>query len=153
MHNGESPHAFATSSTPGEPTMTPEGLARENIDAQLRAAGWVIQNAKQIDLGVAQGIAVRECQGNTGPADYVLFVEGKVAGVIEAKPEGVTLSGVADQSARYQANLPDHLQCWYPEPPFLYESTGVETYFCDTRDPNHRSRSLFCRTTMTLVHR
>ena len=143
MHNGESPHAFAMSGTPGEPTMTPEGLAREQIDAQLRAAGWVIQNAKEINLGAAPGVAVREFQGRTGPADYVLFIEGKVAGIIEAKPEGTTLSGVADQAARYQANLPDHLQCWYPEPPFLYESTGAETYFCDTRDPNHRSRGLF----------
>ncbi|MDP1831132.1 MAG: type I restriction-modification enzyme R subunit C-terminal domain-containing protein [Geothrix sp.] len=142
MHNGESPHAFA-SGTLGNTTMTPEGLARENIDAQLRAAGWVIQNSRQIDLGAAQGVAVREFQGRTGPADYVLFIEGKVAGIIEAKPEGTTLSGVADQAARYQANLPDHLQCWFPEPPFLYESTGVETYFGDTRDPNHRSRSIF----------
>ncbi|WP_306590617.1 DEAD/DEAH box helicase family protein [Geothrix sp. 21YS21S-4] len=122
--------------------MTPEALARENIDAQLEAAGWVIQNAKAIDLGAAPGVVVREFPGKTGPADYVLFIEGKVAGIIEAKAEGTTLSGVADQAARYQANLPDHLQRWCPEPPFLYESTGVETYFCDTRDPNHRSRSL-----------
>lgn len=143
MHNSESPHAFATSGTTGEPTMTPEGLAREHIDAQLREAGWVIQNPKEINLGAALGVAVREFQGETGPADYVLFIEDKVAGIIEAKAEGTTLSGVADQAARYQANLPDHLQFWYPEPPFLYESTGAETYFCDTRDPNHRSRSLF----------
>jgi len=123
--------------------MTPEALARQTIDAQLQAAGWVIQDAKGIDLGAAPGVAVREFQGNTGPADYVLFVDGKVAGIIEAKAKGTTLSGVADQAARYQANLPDHLLCWYPEPPFLYESTGAETYFCDTRDPNHRSRNLF----------
>lgn len=123
--------------------MTPEALARQTIDAQLQAAGWVIQNAKGIDLGAAPGVAVREFQGNTGPADYVLFVDGKVAGIIEAKAKGTTLSGVADQAARYQANLPDHLQTWYSEPPFLYESTGAETYFCDTRDPSHRSRGIF----------
>ncbi len=123
--------------------MTPEALARENIDAQLRAAGWVLQDSRQIDLSASLGVAVREFQGRTGPADYVLFVEGKVAGIIEAKAEGTTLSGVADQAARYQANLPEHLQCWFPVPPFLYESTGAETYFGDTRDPNHRSRSIF----------
>lgn len=31
-------------------------------------------------------------------ADYLLFVEGKACGVIEAKKQGVTLSGVTEQS-------------------------------------------------------
>lgn len=125
------------------PALTPEARARQVIDAQLAAAGWVIQDPKAIDLGAGQGVAVREFQGRTGPADYVLFIEGKVAGILEAKPEGTPLSGVVEQAARYQANLPDHLQRWYAEPPFLYESTGAETYFRDSRDPNPRSRSLF----------
>lgn len=43
----------------------------------------------------------------SGPCDYLLLVDGKACGVIEAKPEGSTLSGVADQSSRYQAGAPE----------------------------------------------
>ncbi|HLP37740.1 hypothetical protein [Lacibacter sp.] len=51
----------------------PEQLARDNIDQQLRAVGWVIQNKSQINLSAATGVAVREYQTDIGPADYLLF--------------------------------------------------------------------------------
>ena len=63
----------------------PEQKARDNIDALLRQAGWIIQSAKKIDLNVGLGQAVREYQTDIGPADYVLFVDKKAIGVIEAK--------------------------------------------------------------------
>ena len=65
----------------------PEQKARDNIDALLRQAGWVVQSAKKIDLNAGLGIAVREYQTDVGPADYVLFVDKKAVGVIEAKRE------------------------------------------------------------------
>jgi len=40
------------------------------------------------------GVAVREFQLTTGEADYGLYIDGKVAGVIEAKKTGSTLTGV-----------------------------------------------------------
>ena len=74
---------------------TPEELARLNIDKQLAACGWVIQDMSGLNRYASLGVAVREFPLQTGEADYLLFVDGKAAGVVEAKPEGTTLSGVA----------------------------------------------------------
>ena len=41
-----------------------------------------------------------------GFADYLLYVDGKAAGVIEAKKQGATLTGVEVQSGRYAQGLP-----------------------------------------------
>jgi type I site-specific restriction endonuclease len=58
--------------------------------------------------------------------------------------QGTTLSTVADQSARYAASLPDFLAAGLSGTlPFLYESTGVEGYFRDERDPAPRSCQVF----------
>ena len=122
----------------------PEQKARDNIDALLRKAGWVVQPTKGIDLNVGQGQAVREYQTDVGPADYVLFVDKKAIGVIEAKreEEGVRLTTHETQTEGYaKATLK-----WVnnKEPlPFLYESTGVVTRFTDGRDPKPRSREVF----------
>jgi hypothetical protein len=84
---------------------TPEQRARQNIDKLLRAAGWVVQDRRDLNLGAGPGVAVREFALSTGPVDYLLFVQRKAIGVVEAKPEGVTLSGVEAQSARYSSGL------------------------------------------------
>jgi hypothetical protein len=44
-----------------------------------------------------RSVAVREFPLDIGEAEYLLF--GKAMGVVEAKHEGTTLSGVADQAA------------------------------------------------------
>ncbi|WP_345326331.1 DEAD/DEAH box helicase family protein [Candidatus Villigracilis proximus] len=122
---------------------TPEELARQNIDQQLISAGWVIQDRIEMNLYAGRGVAVREFPLQTGEADYLLFVDRKAVGVVEAKPEGATLSGVADQAARYSVGLPSNVPHVTLPLPFLYESTGVETYFRDERDPQPRSRRIF----------
>ncbi|MBL9151283.1 MAG: hypothetical protein JNK37_02300 [Verrucomicrobiales bacterium] len=122
---------------------TPEQEARRVIDAQLVAAGWVVQTLDQINLSAARGVAVREMQSEGGPADYVLFVDGKALGVLEAKKAGTTLSGVAEQSQRYTAAKKWIPQRWADPLPFTYESTGIETNFRDQRDPDSRSRPVF----------
>ena len=124
--------------------MKPEAQAREQIDRQLEAAGWAVQNFKQLNLGAATGVAVREFPLKTGAADYLLFVNRKAAGVIEAKAEGNTLGGVAEQSEKYLVGLPAEIPHVDGDKlPFAYESTGVETFFRDERDPHARSRRLF----------
>ncbi len=122
---------------------TPEEKAREKIDALLKASGWKIQDKDKFNRNAALGVAVREFQLPNGPCDYLLFVAGKAAGVLEAKPEGVTLSGVADQSEKYMEQLPKHLARWADNLIFDYESTGTETLFRDVRDPKPRSRRVF----------
>ncbi|HEC34367.1 MAG TPA: restriction endonuclease subunit R [Chloroflexi bacterium] len=64
-------------------------------------------------------------------------------GIIEAKPKGTTLSGVAEQAAVYAAGWPADLPHVTLPLPFQYESTGTETYFRDNRDPAPRSRRVF----------
>ena len=76
---------------------TPEQLARENIDALLQAVGWLVQDYQHLNLGADLGVAVREYPTNSGPADYILFVDRQAVGVVEAKAEGTPLLGVAEQ--------------------------------------------------------
>ena len=123
--------------------MTPEQQARQHIDELLILAGWDVQDFKKVNLSAKLGVAVREFPTDSGPADYLLFVDRKPVGVIEAKPKGTTLSGVADQSERYLTSRLKHIKLDGVQLCFGYESTGVETFFRDTRDPHPRSRRLF----------
>jgi Type I site-specific restriction-modification system, R (restriction) subunit and related helicases len=123
--------------------MKPEEKARQKIDRLLEEAGWMIQDLQELNLGASLGIAVREFPLKHGAADYLLFVDRTAAGVVEAKPEGTTLSGVAEQSAVYSAGVPENLPRVQEPLPFAYESTGIETFFRDLRDPNPRSRRVF----------
>jgi len=123
--------------------MKPEELARKNIDNLLVKAGWVLQNANEINLGASLGVAIREFPTQKGPADYMLFVNRVAVGVVEAKAEGITLSGVADQSEKYVTNPLSNLPNVNGVLPFAYESTGIETYFRNLKDPQPKSRLVF----------
>ena len=124
---------------------TPEAKARINIDRLLEQAGWAVQDLAALNVHAARGVAVREfpLRSGHGFADYLLYVDGKAAGVVEAKPEGHTLTGVEAQSGKYGAGLPDNLPYYIRPLPFLYESTGVETRFTNGLDPQPRSRGVF----------
>ncbi len=124
--------------------MGPEDRARQTIDAMLAAAGWRVQDVAQANLTAARGVAIREYALQGGlEADYLLFVDGRAVGVIEAKPEGHTLSGVAEQTRGYTAAYPSNLPHVQLPLRSAYESTGVETHFRDENDPDPRSRSVF----------
>ena len=110
--------------------MKPEESARKKIDELLELAGWHVQDYKDLNLGAAVGVAVREFPlSGAGFADYLLFVERHAVGVIEAKPEGTTLSGVSEQTEKYLHSLPENIPHVGDVLPFAYESTGVETLF------------------------
>lgn len=122
----------------------PEQKARDNIDALLRQSGWVVQSIKQLNFNEGLGQAVREYQTDVGPADYVLFVDKKAVGVIEAKREdvGQNITTVEQQTEGYAAAQLKWVNNKTPLP-FLYESTGLITRFTDSRDPKPRSREIF----------
>jgi type I restriction enzyme R subunit len=111
----------------------------------LERAGWVVQDYKAVNLYAGVGVAVRELPTGVGPADYVLFVNRQAVGVIEAKKEGTTLSGVEPQTLKYQKNVHDALPAYLVDGllPFGYESTGVETYFTCRMDPEPTARRVF----------
>lgn len=110
-------------------TAKPEAEARKEIDRQLAQAGWLVQDRATANPHAAVGVAIREFPLKGGPVDYGLYVNGAVAGAVEAKKEGWTLSGVELQSQRYSQGLPDNLPAYRRPLPFLYESTGKETQF------------------------
>ena len=126
------------------PELNPEQRARQQIDAQLAACGWVVQDYKQFNPSAGRGLALREVPLKSGTCDYLLLVDRMAVGVIEAKKAGTLLSGVAEQSGHYASNLPAMIPSAVEgHLPFLYESTGVETFFRDERDPEPRSRRVF----------
>ena len=121
----------------------PEQIARDNIDQKLRLAGWVIQNKTKIDFKAALGVAVKEYKTDVGLVDYLLFVDRKPVGVIEAKKEdeAQNITVVEDQSGAYATSK---LKYFNNEPlPYIYESTGVITRFTNTRDPKPRAKIIF----------
>jgi type I restriction enzyme R subunit len=124
-------------------------LARILIDEQLIRAGWVVQDRNAIDLVNHAGVAVRETilKNVAGRADYLLYLNRKIVGVIEAKPSGVTLTEVQWQSHRYSRGL-DAEQSKVAvlhrnELPFIYEASGTETHFTNLYDPEPRARHIF----------
>lgn len=123
---------------------TPEQQARVGIDAALEAAGWIVQDRAAMNLAAGPGVAVREFKMAPGHgfADYLLFVNGKAVGVLEAKPAGYALTNVELQADKYATGLPAGLNPPVHPLPFLYLSTGVETRFINGLDPDPKTRAL-----------
>src|SRR6516162_6944583 len=113
------------------------------IDGQLTEAGWRVQSREEMNRSAGLGVAVREFPTASGPVDYALFVGGTLCGVVEAKPEGTTLSGFADQAARYMGSVPEHLVHREGQVRFEYVASGTEVLFRDHADPAPRSRRVF----------
>ncbi|MGL4745966.1 MAG: DEAD/DEAH box helicase family protein [Dermatophilaceae bacterium] len=133
----------------GEPRLAAEQRARALIDQQLEAAGWHVHDIATADLFTGQGVALREktMKKGHGRADYLLYVDRRVVGVIEAKPQGVALSGVEWQSAKYATGLNDAQRARAVTVdgrlPFVVEANGSETYLTNGYDPEPRARRLF----------
>ncbi|WGK70020.1 DEAD/DEAH box helicase family protein [Candidatus Haliotispira prima] len=124
----------------------PEQIARDKIDQMLHKAGWLVQSKKKVNRSAGIGVALRETKTESGSADYILFVNLRAVGIIEAKKEteGHRLTVVEEQSVRYAT---DAIKIGKfkleSEKPFVYESTGTLTHFTDYRDPKPRSRRVF----------
>ena len=126
------------------PNQDPEQLARDIIDTSLQRCGWVIQDKDKINLNASGGVVVRYYLTQDGKeTDYVMFVDKKPVGVIEAKreEEAVRLTVHESQSEEYATSKLKYLN---NDPlPFVYESTGDVTRFTDFRDLKPRSRPVF----------
>ncbi|WP_432898896.1 DEAD/DEAH box helicase family protein [Micromonospora matsumotoense] len=124
-----------------------EVQTRVEIDRQLTAAGWQVQDQNQLNLFAGSGVAVREVTLATGRADYLLYVHQRLVGVVEAKREGTAPRGVEAQLDRYLNGLTaeQRLSAWRREAalPFGYVATGTETAFVNRLDPFPRTREVF----------
>ncbi|MCT1985822.1 DEAD/DEAH box helicase family protein [Dermacoccus abyssi] len=132
-----------------EERLQAEQRARKRIDDQLTQAGWIVQDLKNQALGAGRGVAVREVtmRSGHGRADYLLYLDKGVVGVVEAKPMGKTLSGVEWQSTMYAEGLTDaqkmRATMTAGKLPFIFEASGSETHFTNGYDPNPRAREIF----------
>ncbi|MGW2812537.1 type I restriction endonuclease subunit R [Streptomyces sp. NPDC001415] len=129
-----------------------EVQVRKRLDAMLTAAGWDVQDGgANLNLHVqgdrrGNGVAVREVTTAKGRADYALYVDRKLVGVIEAKREGADLSAAEAQADGYADHLTDaqqRLSAWRTPLPFRYVSDGGETRFRSVLDPDSRTRRIF----------
>lgn len=124
--------------------MSPEEKARIEIDKKLEASGYKVQDVKDFNPMAGPGVVVREWQTDTGPCDYLIFIDGKPCGLIEAKEhnKGEKLTQVADQTKRYAESkfkyAPRDIEIR-----FAYEATDILTRFCDYHDLDYRSREVF----------
>lgn len=123
---------------------TTEQIARDKIDEMLRQAGWSVQSKDDAGVYASQGVAIREYYTDAGYADYVLFVDARPVGIIEAKreDEGYRLLAVEEQSYGYATAKLKYYKDQEPLP-LVYESTGTITRFTDYRDPKPRGRNVF----------
>jgi type I restriction enzyme, R subunit len=140
-----SPFVKSQDPSDGHDYLAREARARVQIDKQLAAAGWLVQSQEILNLGAGPGVAVREftLEKPHGRVDYLLFLNGQPAGVIEAKPEGTPLVEVERQSGKYVAGLPEWMKPPVYPLPFIYESTGAETRVTNGYDVDARSRRVF----------
>jgi len=116
--------------------MTPEEKARKIINRMLNEAGWEIVKRDNYSPGMS-AVAIEEglLRGNL-EADYLLFLNGKAIGVLEAKREERGLSNVVmEQAERYVRRLPSWCSYWYQPLPIVYLSNGREILFKNIHNP------------------
>ena len=124
-------------------SLLPEEKARKKIDALLKKAGWKIVSREEYSPGMS-AVAIEEglLKGNL-EADYLLFLEGKAIGVLEAKKESAVLSDiVANQAENYTHQLLPMYQYWETPLPLIYLSNGKELLFRNLKEPNGKYRKL-----------
>jgi type I restriction enzyme R subunit len=119
---------------------------KTRIDAQLKALcpAWDIIPFKEgMDTSIFSHHAVEEYPTANGPADYALFVKGKLLGIIEAKKVAVNPQNVLEQAKRYSSGAANTLGNWEQfKVPFLYSSNGTQIWFADVRDKGYYAREL-----------
>lgn len=119
---------------------------KSRIDEKLKSSllNWtIIPNDKVSDYSALSAHAVEEYPTETGPADYALFVEGKLLGIIEAKKIAVGAENVLEQAKRYARGVPNTVGEWREyRVPFLYSTNGELIFHLDVRKKENTSHQL-----------
>ena len=98
------------------------------IDTRLRALGWAITPFRPgIDVARLRQDVVTEFETRNGPADYVVIVDGRIIGIIEAKRFGVDPENVLSQAERYARGLgPTGFEVNGLRAPLLWRSFSID---------------------------
>ncbi|CAL9306386.1 hypothetical protein SUDANB135_04062 [Streptomyces sp. SudanB135_2055] len=123
-----------------------EAQVRAELDRVLEQAGWAVQDDSAKNLFAKErGVAVREVSTAVGRADYLLYVDQRLVGVIEAKREGADLEAAMQQASRYATGLTrsQQLSAWRASLPFRYVADGNTVRFHNALDLAPRTREVF----------
>ena len=117
--------------------MNPEEKARVIIDRMFEEAGWKVVDRDKYAPNIT-AVAIREglMVGNR-EADYLLFLNGKAVGVLEAKRIETDINSdiVQEQARLYTRSCPKWCQAWFPNIPLplAYVANSRDLMFYDTR--------------------
>ena len=108
---------------------------KQRINTKLKSLNWqIVKYRDGLDTSVLQCHAVEEYPTANGPADYALFVKGRLLGVVEAKKVAVGAQNVLEQAKRYSRGVFNGIGNWRGyRVPFLYSTNGENIYFLDVR--------------------
>ena len=117
---------------------------KRRIDPRLKHLGWIVTPyLLGMDTSLLRNHAIEEYPTENGPADYALFMDGRLIGILEAKKVTVATINTLEQSKRYAKGLVHTIGTWNGYMvPFLYSSNGELISFLDVRNANNLSRSL-----------
>lgn len=124
--------------------LKPEERARQWIDRKLKDAGWEVINRNDFAPSM-NAVAIRETLMSGGlEADYVLFLYGKAAAVIEAKREEISLDNpqLIAQAENYTTKALESMPRWEDTIPFVFLSNGKEIAFKDCRKTDAKYEKL-----------
>ena len=116
---------------------------KKRIDSKLKSSllNWkVVPWNNSLDTDSLTAHAVEEYPTDTGPADYGLFVNGKLLGIIEAKKLTVGAGNVLEQAKRYSKSVAKTVGEWRGyKVPFLYSTNGEAIFYLDVRKKENTS--------------
>ncbi|MEK6575416.1 MAG: DEAD/DEAH box helicase family protein [Chloroflexota bacterium] len=128
------------------PHLSERATRKQRIDQALADAGWrVVSHAHWQAGNRTAADAVEEYPTDSGPADYLLFLDGKPVADVEAKKLEVSPQNVVEQAKRYARALADSPFHFGPQGyriPFVYSTNGELIYTCDLRDTLARTRQI-----------
>ncbi len=104
----------------------------------VRYESWLAGNRTAAD-------AIEEFPTDSGPGDYLLYLDGQPVADVEAKKLEVGPQNVVEQAKRYArslANSPFHFGPQGYRLPFVYATNGELIYTCDLRDTLAQTRQI-----------
>ena len=124
--------------------MTPEQQARQNIDRQLEACGWIVQDYKEMNISAGLGVAVREFPLKSGHGRLpALRRLPRPSASSRPSPKGTPSPASKRSPASTSTACPPTCRTFALPLPFAYESTGTVTQFTNALEPDARSRDVF----------
>src|SRR5436190_2189341 len=117
---------------------------KKRIDQKLIHLGWkIVPYQLGLNTSMFSNHAVEEYPTSTGPADYALFVEGKLLGIIEAKKVSTGGQNALEQAKRYAKGVVHTIGSWNGYMvPFLYSSNGELVFYLDVRNGQNLNREI-----------